>query len=597
MADLRLLYRLLGRDEPWAYTVVTAVFLADALLARGHVRGAARALAKGVDAHAGLVRLAKKHRPGYIPKELTAFEERCRRTLDRFEPPVAHGAHPVRKVAEVVRRMRKPKRRRSARETIDALDAVITAGQSVAGADLEARVVEQIARMLGGRVLFHHVRGRYRVREPQQVHTLSSWTMLELATRTSVEARRIRPRPEFWRPEQRRPRGVITVPIGEGHAAIARDRPFDPRDVKAVRTILRFLEDRAEPSPDKPSEIATTRRAPTRERPQGIIGSSAAWRGVMDEVWRFGPTDCNVVILGETGTGKELVARALHMNSERADGPFVAVNCAAVHADTLLAELFGHVRGAFSGAHQSREGLVRAAHKGTLFLDEVADMPHAMQVALLRTLQERRVRPVGSERTQRVDIRVVAATHVDLETRVRDGSFREDLYHRLHVVSVALPPLRERLEDLPALCRHLLQRHGQPERPIDAAAAAALAAHDWPGNVRELENVLRAATVLAEGDAIDEEAVALAIQRRPDRAPAATRPNQAGPRAGRLLAMLERSWWSAPDLGRALGVSSRTVNRDIARLADEGLVVHDGAARARRYRAASACGKPVDDAP
>lgn len=587
MEDLKLLYRLLGKDEPWAYTVVTATILGNAFLARGRVIEAARTAAKANEAHRRLLAFARKHRPGYVPKELTAYEQACGAVLDAFEPPIAHGACPVRKVRETVRKLRRRRPRRTPQETIDALDAVITAGESADLADLEARAVEQLARMLGGRVLLHQERGTYRVRESQQTHTLSSYTMLKLATSTSIRAHRIRRRPEFWRPEQRRPRGVLAFPIGTGHAAIARNRLFDDRDVRAVETILRFLDARRTQAvrtatPETPAEGTAE---PSRARGHGLIGTSPRWRRVLDDVWRFGPTDCSIVIQGETGTGKEQVARALHANSKRAEGPFVAVNCAAVHGDTMLSELFGHVRGAFSGASESRDGLVRAAHRGTLFLDEVADMPHAMQVALLRTLQERRVRPVGSARTRPVDVRVLCATGVDLDARVRDGTFREDLYHRLDVVTMQLPPLRERQDDLPALSRHLLRRHDAADVVITPEAARSMAAHAWPGNVRELENVVRAALVLREGPAIDDQAIRGAIAERAPRRTRSRDAMHAGPRATRLLALLSSGWWSAPDLAHSLGVSTRTINRDLSCLEEQGLLVQDGSARARRYRA------------
>ncbi|MDF1701487.1 MAG: sigma-54 dependent transcriptional regulator [Planctomycetota bacterium] len=582
VTDLRFLTRLLGQDEPWAYTVVTSIILCDGLLARGLVTDAARALGKATHAYRKLMQLARRHRPGYTPPELEQYVRRCRSALDAFEPPIAHGPNPVRKITEVCRKLEKPRRVHAPGAAIDALDAVITAGQAADQQDLEVRVVEQIARMLGSRVLFHHVRGHYLVRESQQVHTLSSWTMLSLARTATLRSHRIKRKPEFWRPEQRRPRGIVVFPIGDGVAAIARSSVFDRRDVAAVDTILRFLADRPGTAPTHETQSKVTLTTPDRPNGNrhGLIGSAPAWNRVLDDVWKVGPTTCSVVLRGETGTGKDLVARALHLNSNRARGPFVAVNCAAIHPETMLAELFGHIRGAFSGADRSRDGLIREAHRGTLFLDEVGDMPHAMQVALLRTLQDKRVRPVGSSRTQRVDTRVVAATNLDLEAQVRAGSFREDLYHRLQVMEIQLPPLRARLEDIPALAAHLLDRCGHGDRSLTSEAAAALAAYDWPGNVRELENVLQAAALLGSQPRLDRTVIEAVLQtrRRSRKArPAATRMR---PRPARILQLVDHEWCSAPHLARVLGVSTRTVNRDLHDLIDRGLIEGDGAARA-----------------
>jgi DNA-binding NtrC family response regulator len=215
-----------------------------------------------------------------------------------------------------------------------------------------------------------------------------------------------------------------------------------------------------------------------------------------------------VLVRGESGTGKELVAQALHQRSSRRARPFVAVNCAAISRELVESELFGHEKGAFTGADARRVGRFESAHGGTIFLDEIGDMPPATQAKVLRVLQERKLERVGGNRPVEVDVRVVAATHRDLEREVRAGGFREDLYYRLKVVEVELPALRERAEDVPALVNHFLdelaRRLDRPKMPIAPDALARLARHAWPGNVRELRNVVEQAAVLATGEAIQE---------------------------------------------------------------------------------------------
>ena len=238
-----------------------------------------------------------------------------------------------------------------------------------------------------------------------------------------------------------------------------------------------------------------------REQAVRLIGEHPLVRQVMDLARRVAPTDVTVLLLGESGTGTEVLARAIHATSPRRDRPFVAVNCGAIPAELLESEMFGHERGAFTGATSARSGLFQAAHGGTIFLDEIAEMSPALQVKLLRVLQDREVRAVGSDRTVRVDVRVVAATNKDLAEQVRQGRFREDLFYRLQVIPIALPPLRERRSDVPMLVEHFLSRHNAGRaQPVSIAedALVHLWEYDWPGNVRELENAVERLVVLCE---------------------------------------------------------------------------------------------------
>ncbi|CAB4244018.1 Transcriptional regulatory protein ZraR [Methylacidimicrobium sp. AP8] len=246
--------------------------------------------------------------------------------------------------------------------------------------------------------------------------------------------------------------------------------------------------------------------ARSEARPAEFIGSSEAMRKVQKTIGRVADSDATVLILGETGTGKELVARAIHDHGRRRDKPFVAVNCAAVPADLWESELFGYLRGAFTGAHADRKGAFLEADGGTLFLDEVGEMPLSMQPKLLRALQERVITPIGGKPVP-VDVRVISATNRDLAERVREGAFRQDLFYRLHVVPIELPPLRARIADILPLAEHFLARSG---KSLAADAAALLIRYPWPGNVRELRNVLERAAVLARGERIAASDLALA---------------------------------------------------------------------------------------
>ena len=233
-----------------------------------------------------------------------------------------------------------------------------------------------------------------------------------------------------------------------------------------------------------------------------ILGESPAMVALLDAIDRVAPTEAGVLIRGETGTGKELVARRIHRRSPVAEGPFVALNCAAVPETLIESELFGHRKGAFTGADRDRLGRLREAHGGTLFLDEVGDMPLAAQAKLLRVLQERRVEPLGGGASVEVSVRVLAATHRDLEAMGREGTFRQDLYFRLRVVELLVPPLRERGDDVLLLARSFLARAAGRPCGLEAETVAALRAHDWPGNVRELENAMQRAAIFCRGESV-----------------------------------------------------------------------------------------------
>lgn len=231
-----------------------------------------------------------------------------------------------------------------------------------------------------------------------------------------------------------------------------------------------------------------------------LVGESAAIQNVFRTIERVAQTESTVLITGESGTGKELFARAIHENSLRAAKPMVIVNCGAIPADLLEAELFGHVKGAFTGATQNRQGRFELAHGGTLFLDEIGELPLALQVKLLRVLQTRTFEPVGSSRTLEVDVRIIAATNRDLEEGVRAKQFREDLYYRLNVIPFVVPPLRDRREDIPVLSRYFIQEfsslHGRKTRELGPEAMQVLLAYPWPGNVRELKNLMERVVIL-----------------------------------------------------------------------------------------------------
>ncbi|MEZ4330680.1 MAG: sigma-54 dependent transcriptional regulator [Myxococcota bacterium] len=286
--------------------------------------------------------------------------------------------------------------------------------------------------------------------------------------------------------------------------------------------------------PFQPSEIRLTlRKAAERESlrrqnqllqrdmsrsvgERAIVAASDEMIQLLELLERTAPYKSTVLITGESGTGKEVIARAIHAQSPRRDAPFVAVNCGAIPENLLESELFGHVKGAFTGAARSHRGLFAEAHQGTLFLDEIAELPPALQVKLLRAIQEEEIRPVGDTKTHAVDVRVIAATARDLVQAMAEGRFREDLFYRLNVVRLEVPPLRVRRQDVPLLVDHFLARFrdvlAKNVRRVSDEALELLVAHDWPGNVRELENVIERAVILTDGDVIEAAALPAALR-------------------------------------------------------------------------------------
>jgi nitrogen regulation protein NR(I) len=310
----------------------------------------------------------------------------------------------------------------------------------------------------------------------------------------------------------RRPDTVVMMMTAYGSEKIAVEamkagahdyivKPFDNDEVKIL--VRQALEQTA-----LRREVRQLReRLDTAFRFESILGTSPAMQRVFEVMQKVAPTDLTVLITGESGTGKELIANALHQSSPRKNGPFIKVNCAAMARELVESELFGHEKGAFTGAIAAREGKFEAADGGTLFLDEIGDMSLETQAKVLRVLQERELERVGGNRTIKVEVRVIAATNRNLQQMVQEGKFREDLFYRLNVVPIALPPLRERREDIPLLATHFLKeaeaRHGGEPRSFSPGAHRVLLEAPWPGNVRELKNVIDAAAVLATGAEID----------------------------------------------------------------------------------------------
>ncbi|HET8732411.1 MAG TPA: sigma 54-interacting transcriptional regulator [Anaeromyxobacteraceae bacterium] len=313
------------------------------------------------------------------------------------------------------------------------------------------------------------------------------------------------------------------------------------------------------------------REAIDQRRYGELVGAGPSMREVFRRIEKVAPTDVTVLVQGETGTGKELVAREIHRRSPRSSGPFVAVNCAAIPEGLLESELFGHVKGAFTGAVANRPGRFQAASGGTLFLDEIGEMPLSLQVKLLRALQERAVQRVGDSRPEPVDIRVIAATNRTLEDEVAGGRFREDLYYRLQVVTITLPPLRERADDVTVLARWFLQRYAAEfdsrARGFAPGALAALRRHAWPGNIRELENRVKKAAVLADAALVTAEDLDLRVDAQGNVVPLADAIEEFRKRY--INETLERNGGNRTKTAKDLDVDPRTIFRHLEKLETE----------------------------
>ena len=321
---------------------------------------------------------------------------------------------------------------------------------------------------------------------------------------------------QWLRAEQRPERSVIITAYGSAENAVeslkagAFDYLTKPVDLRQLRSVIASAvkEGESPAATAAPRIAATTAGQAALDR---LVGPSVAMRQVRERIQRAARSMAPVIIWGESGTGKEITAQALHANSHREQGPLVAVNCGAIPESLLESEFFGVKKGAYTGASADRDGYFQAARGGTLFLDEIGDLPLSMQSKLLRAIQERRVRPVGATQEDTVDVRIISATHKNLGREVQEGRFRQDLYYRLNVISIHLPPLRERREDLPDLCAALLQRiaheSGLPTPHLAAPLLAQLERLRLPGNVRELENLLHRAVALSEGSELSLDAL------------------------------------------------------------------------------------------
>jgi DNA-binding NtrC family response regulator len=322
---------------------------------------------------------------------------------------------------------------------------------------------------------------------------------------------------------------------------------------------------------------------PTGERE--MVGESEKMKSVFELIDRVATTASTVLLYGESGTGKELVARAIHKRSARSDKRFVSINCGALPETLLESELFGHVKGSFTGAVRDKRGLFVVAEGGTFFLDEVSETSTAIQVKLLRVLQEREVVPVGGTKPTKVDVRVVAATNADLDRAIKEGRFRADLYYRLNVIPITIPPLRERKEDIPLLVDHFLERFTGGEKRVSDAAMDILMSYDWPGNVRELENIIERAVILEDGDEVTAESLNVSIF--PERLRKQARAISGGElgvtgvtleelERRYLLQTLEETGWKKKNAAEILGINPSTLYRKLQRYGMEGDGEGDG---------------------
>jgi two-component system response regulator PilR (NtrC family) len=328
---------------------------------------------------------------------------------------------------------------------------------------------------------------------------------------------------------------------------------------------LRNLVDKALTLPSSPQNAGDP--ADTRYQ---IIGDSAVMDELKRSIAKFARSQAPVFISGASGTGKELVARQIHLQGSRADAAFVAVNCGAIPSELMESELFGHLKGSFTGATSDSEGLFRAANGGTLFLDEIADLPLAMQVKLLRVIQEKSIRAVGAQKEESIDVRIISASHKDIDAMVADGSFRQDLYYRINVIGVAVPTLAERTEDIAQLADYLIQKHNFLNRAnisISDEALAALLAYPFPGNVRELENIIERALALCENEIIGREDLQLPdiAQNRAAKQSSLGEMTQNLERE-QIASALEDHRWNQSATARALGITLRQLRYRMEKL-------------------------------
>ncbi|MDI9431280.1 MAG: sigma-54 dependent transcriptional regulator [Planctomycetota bacterium] len=343
-----------------------------------------------------------------------------------------------------------------------------------------------------------------------------------------------------------------------------------PLDIDQLRTLVEQASRRAAGADARKTQ---TERSPEHFLFEGIMGDSPAMQRIFEIVRRVAPTNISVLIEGPSGTGKELLARAIHDNSLRRNKPFRPVNCAGLTETLLESELFGHVKGAFTGANMDRKGLFEIADEGTLFLDEIGDMPLTMQAKLLRVLEDGMVIPVGSNKAISVDVRIISATNHSLNSLIEQNKFREDLYFRIKGVNISLPALRERQEDIPLLVRHFLQEAaeeiGSEVRGISDAAMHILTAHDWPGNIRQLKNVVRTMVVMCDRDRLDVQDIPPDIARRRQLTGGTAAPaNLAGVSLNDLekkaiLDTLTKTEGNREKAARILGIGERTLYRKI----------------------------------
>jgi DNA-binding NtrC family response regulator len=361
---------------------------------------------------------------------------------------------------------------------------------------------------------------------------------------------------------------IVTGEDGPGAAEAMRSGAFDFVQKSLSLEAIEMKIQRAMEHQRLLSRLSSmTDRQSDPARPHGLMGPSPTMQEVFRVVDKVASSNATVLIQGETGTGKERVAEAIHMNSPRRDNPFVRMNCASLPDNLLESELFGHEKGAFTGADQMRIGRFELANDGTLFLDEVGNMSPSTQAKVLRAIQNQEFERLGGSRTMKVDVRIIAATNINLETAIKEGRFREDLYYRLNVVNLPIPPLRERREDILPLAEHFLKHFSQELRRKDitftAEAVKALQEYRWPGNVRELENTVERAVLMCEGEAIKPSDLTLmdrehSINMTPQLAVDLLNLEQLEKTA--LLEALKRSNWIQKEAAKLLGVSSRVMN-------------------------------------